>query len=470
MRIVLVGAGAVGYHLVKELSSDGHALSVIDSDPARIERVRDRHDVLTVVGSATSRETLDAAGTRGADMFIAVSNVDEVNVLACAAAHGLGVHRTLARVRNADFTADEPLVDPLRLGITRYINPDVTAVDTIEALVDAPGSIDVGDFCGGAVLLRSFDVAEGSALAGRPLRQLREDFAGERFFIAAVRRDGEQKVPSGDDVLQPGDRAYTLLARQSLPVFRRVVSGGREADRIVVYGAGAMGTDIARRLRRRAAVTLVDEDADLCEAAATHLEGVLVLAGSINDSDVVRESGLRDADLFVAAGADEEHNLILALLAKKRGARRNVLVTADPDLTLLLADLDVDVVVNPRLTMVGRVLRWVEEGRLQAVQKLGDSASEVLELVVRGGARAAGRTLRTLRLPQGAVLGALSRGDEVFVPRADTRLEEGDSVVAFVLPGLRRRVEKLFERRGGLLFGRGGEADKGPDGEQGTGT
>jgi trk system potassium uptake protein TrkA len=206
----------VGCHLVKELASDGHALSVIDSDPERIERVRDRHDVLAVVGKATSREMLNAAGTRGADMFIAVSNVDEVHVLSCAAAHGMGVRRTLARVRNTGFTADEPLVDPLRLGVTRYINPDVTAVDTIEALVDSPGSIDVGDFC--------------------------------------------------------------------------------------------------------------------------------------------------------------------------------------------------------------------------------------------GGARAAGRSLRNLRLPRGAVLGAVRRGDEVFVPRADTRLEEGDSVVAFVLPGLRRRLERLFERRGGLHF------------------
>lgn len=462
MKIVVVGAGAVGYHLVRELSADGHGVAVIDSDPARLDRVRDRHDVLTVVGSATSREALESAGTRDADMFIAVSNVDEVNLLACAAAHGLGVHRTLARVRNPDFTADPPLVDPLRLGVTRFINPDVTAVDSIEQLVDAPGSIDVGDFCGGRVLLRSFDVAEGSPLVGRPLRALREDFAGERFFIAAIRRDGQQRVPTGDDMLAPGDRAYTILARESLPVFRRVVSGGREADRVVVYGAGALGMDIAARLRARAAVALVDEDAALCEAAATRLDGVVVLAGSINDPDIVREAGLPDADLFVAAGHDEEHNLILALLAKKRGARRNVLVTADPDLTLLLADLDVDVVVNPRLTMVGRVLRWVHEGRVQAVQKLGDSASEVLELVVRAGARASGRTLRELRLPRGSVLGAVQRNDEVFVPLADTRLQEGDSVVAFVLPGLRDRVERAFERRAGLLFGRGAGAGAPP--------
>ncbi|MGQ0551663.1 MAG: Trk system potassium transporter TrkA [Planctomycetota bacterium] len=453
MRIVVVGAGSVGFHLVRELSAEGHELALIDLNEERLGHLRDRIDVLTVAGSGTSRETLQAAGAGAAELFIAVTEHDEVNVMACAAAHGLGAERTVARVRNPDYSDEEhPLVDPVRLGVSRFINPDQVAVDSVVALVDAPGSIDVGDFAGGEILLRSFDVEEGSRLAGKPLRRLREEFAGEQFLVAAVRRDEQQFIPGGEDELRAGDRAYLLMARSSLPAFRRVVAGGESVQRVVVHGAGAFGVAVAARLQERASVVLIDEDADLCERAAAKLDHTLVLHGSPNDADVQGQGRLASADIFIAAGRNEEHNLILALLAKKRGVRRNIVVTADPDLTLLLDRLDIDAVINPRLTMVGRLLRFARGGRVVAVQKLGDSAAEVVEMVVRQGARAAGRALRDLSVPDGVLVGAVLRDGEVLVPGGSTVLQEGDTVVTFVMPGLRDRAERLFVRRGALRF------------------
>jgi trk system potassium uptake protein TrkA len=460
MRIVIAGAGAVGFHLAKELGSEGHHIALIDLDSDKLDYLSDRIDVLTVQGSATRRDVLEAARTKEADLFVAVSNQDEVNMLACAAAHSMGVRRTLARVRNPDFVSDAPLVDPVRLGITRFINPDEIAVDSIVALVDAPGSIDVGDFASGSILLRSFDLEAGSVLAGRPLARLKEDYAGVPFLVASIQREGRHIVPRGDDAMQPGDRVFMLMTRESLPVFRRVVSGTDRVQRVVIYGAERLGIDVAARLQGRTNVVIVDEDRDRCQVAAAELDDTLVLNGSPNDSDIQGQGRLTSADFFISAGRNEEHNLILALLAKKRGARRNIVVTADPDLVSLLDSLDIDAVINPRLTMVGRLLRYARGGRVQTVQKIGESTAEVLEMVVRHGAKAVGVTLRDLKLPEGALVGAVQRGDEAFIPHGRTVVEEGDVVVCFVLPGLRDRVERLFARRGGLSFADEGSGER----------
>ncbi|MHC4845358.1 MAG: Trk system potassium transporter TrkA [Planctomycetota bacterium] len=458
MKIVIAGAGAVGFHLVRELGAEGHNIALIDVNPERLEHVRDRIDVLTVAGTATSRQALESAGTKDCDMFIAVSDKDEVNILACAAAHAMGVKRTLARVRNRDFTnADRPLVDWVRLGVTRFINPDEVAVDSVVALVDAPGSIDVGDFAGGEILLRSFRVEEETAVVGKPLERLRQDFAGVQFLVAAIQRGDQHIIPDGQDRLEPGDRAYMIMTRDSLPVFRRIVAGRDVVQRVVVYGAERFGISVAGRLQERTKVVLIDEDETRCTHAAALLDNTLVLHGSPNDSDVQGQGKLASADFFIAASNNEEHNLILAMLAKKRGAKRNIVVTADPDLTLLLDRLDIDAVINPRLTMVGRLLRFARGGRVKSVQKLGESAAEVIEMVVRSGARAAGRTLREMNLPEGLLVGAVKHDDEAFVPHGNTRVEEGDTVVTFVLPGLRDRAERMFARRGVLHFAESGK-------------
>jgi trk system potassium uptake protein TrkA len=452
MRIVIAGAGAVGFHLARELGVEGHHIAIIDVDADKLEYLRDRLDVLTVQGSATRRSSLEAAGAPDADLFIAVSSEDEVNMLACAAAHSLGVRRTLARVRNPDFVSESPLVDPVKLGITRFINPDEIAVDSIVALVDAPGSIDVGDFAGGRIFLRSFDLDERSVLCGRPLHRLKEDYSGQEFLVASIQRGGQHIVPTGDHQMEPGDRVFMLMTETSLPIFRKVVSGTDRVQRVVVYGAEQLGIAVSRQLQGRTNVVLIDEDRDRCQQAASELDDTLVLNGSPNDSDIQGQGRLTSADFFISAGRNEEHNLILALLAKKRGARRNIVVTADPDIVSLLDSLDIDAVINPRLTMVGRLLRYARGGRVQAVQKIGESTAEVIEMVVRHGAKAVGVMLKDLKLPNGALVGAIMRDKEAFIPHGRTEVREGDVVVCFVLPGLRDRVERLFARRGGLNF------------------
>ena len=456
MKVVIVGAGAVGFHLARELGVEGHNIAIIDVDADKLEYLRDRLDVLTVEGSASERASLEAAGVADAELFIAVSDKDEINMLACTAAHALGVKQTLARVRNRDFTSDTPLIDPVRLGITRFINPDEIAVDSIVALINAPGSVDVGDFANGAILLRSFDLVEGSSLARRPLSHLKEEYAGVQFLVASIQRDGAHIVPKGDDEMLPGDRVFMLMTSESLPVFRRVVSGSDRVQRVVIYGAERLGIDVARRLQDQTNVVLIDEDRDRCQHAAAQLDDTLVLNGSPNDGDIQGQGRLNSADFFIAAGRNEEHNLILALLAKKRGARRNIVVTADPDIVSLLDSLAIDAVINPRLTMVGRLMRYVQVGArqsvLNAVQKIGENSAEVVEMVVRKDAKAVGVALHDLRLPNGALIGAVVRDEEAFIPHGRTVIKQGDVVVAFVLPGLRDRIKRLFVRRKGLQF------------------
>lgn len=462
MRVVIAGAGAVGFNLARELSADQHDIVVVESDPELIQALGSV-DVRAVRGSATDREVLLSADVASADVFIAVTNADEVNIVACMMARALSGERKgrrIARIRNPALTGADALIHKREFRISRIVNPDMLAAETAVYLIESPGVTFRAEFAEGQVLMRALKVPEGHPIAGVPLAELAKRHPHRPFLMVAVDRGSGMLIPRGDDRLEPGDIVYLLMLRGREEEFNELVGANRYAvGRVLIYGGTSVGLDIAARLVGSAeAVFLLEDRREHAEAAADRLDGVQVLNGWVTDDEIRREVGFDDLDVFLAAGEDDRMNLVAALFAKQHGARRTMLLAREPDVVPLLRGLQFDAVINARLLAVSEILRYVRPGKVISVQKIGEGGAEAAELMVGSGSRAAGRSLRELKLPAGAIVGAVYRDGQAFLPTGDTVLEEGDDIVAFVLGDVRDEVERMFAGSTGRrpLFGRAG--------------
>lgn len=456
MKIVIVGAGSVGFTLAKELSIEGYDIAVIETNPNRIKKIQDKLDILLVNGSGTDMRALEGAGVDGADLLIAVTDSDEVNQVVCMMAHACGVHRKFARIRNRSFSGSDPVVAKREFHINRIINPDDLTVESILKLVETPGASDTGDFAGGEILLRAVLLKDKKlGLYNKPLHVLKEEYSKfGPFLIGAIRRNDRFTIPTGDDSLQLGDMVYVIMTREVYPYFRRLMGvDDKKVAKVIISGAGRIGMEVARRLETAVeSLVLIDENEEVCRLASAELKKTLVLLGQPTDEEIVREASYQGGDFFIAALEDDRLNLVNALFAKKEGVKRTVVVAHDPEIVPVISSLDIDGVINSRLFTVGEILRFVRRGKILSVKKVGDGEAEIVEILAGKGSRALGRSLRDLRLPRGFLVVGVQRKGESLVPDGNTVVELGDHIVAFVLPEVRGKVEKVFAGRQRITF------------------
>lgn len=445
MKIVIAGAGAVGFNLARELSEDKHDIFVIDPEPGLIKALRDRVDVQAVSGSCTDVDVLEQVSVADADMFIAVTNSDEVNIVACTLAHAMGAKRRLARVRNPRLSSADSIVEKRAFHINRIVNPDALATETALRLIKSPGVSFGADFAEGEVLLRAFRVPPEIGIHDQTLADLSKKFPERPFLVAAIERDGDVQVPRGQDMLRVDDIVYLLMLKDRENEFRSLIGEDtRSIGRVVVYGASKMGLDLLRRLDGVADKVLLEDSREEAELAAESVDGVLVLHGWVSDAEIGREVHFESVDCFVAASEDDRMNLVAALYAKQRGVKRTLVLAREPGLVPLIRALGFDGVINARLLAVSEIARFVRPGKVLAVQKIGSGGAEAVELLVRKGAKATDKSLRELHLPEGAIVGSVFRDGAAFLPTGDTVLEAGDDIVAFVVDSVRDSVERMF--------------------------
>lgn len=447
MKIIIAGAGSVGFNLATELSREGYDISVIDSDPARIKRMRDKLDVLAVNGSVTDVRSLEAAGVQNADLLIAVTDRDETNQVVCMMANSFGVLRKIARVRNRSFSGKQPIVSRAEFHINRIINPDEITVEHILSLVETPGATETGDFADGGILLRAVLIKDSPEILGKPLFLLKEEYTRlGSFLVAAIRRKEEIIIPTGNDCLENGDMIYLIMTRELYPRFRKMMGADTErAHKVIISGAGRIGLEVAKRLEGNIdSLVVIDEDPVACDQASAELKKALVFHGQPTDEQLVGEVRFSNADFFIAALEDDRLNLVNALIAKKKGVKRTVVLAQDLDLIPILGSLDIDAAINSRLTMAGEILRYVRPGKVLSVKKVGDGEAEIIEVVAHKTSRAVGKSLRDLKLPKGSIVGAVQRQGKAFVPDGASVVEQGDHIVAFVLPAVREKVLQVF--------------------------
>jgi trk system potassium uptake protein TrkA len=446
MKIVVVGAGEVGNHVTSHLSQEGHDVIVIDNDEERAERAQNALDALVVLGNGASLQVLEQADAGSADMIIAVTHVDEVNIVACVSGKTLGIPRRLARVKDTTYYGPRSGRSMQQVGVDVMINPDLAAALEMERLVSLPGATDVTDFADARVRMIGLHVGARSPLAGVPLRELDSKYGPLPVTVVAVLREENTLIPDGDTVLQAGDHIFLIGESWLMPDVMGLVGQDVEAARnVMVIGAGPISRHLAGHLvSQKVSVKIVEHNRSKAERVSRELEKVMLLHGDGTDVTLLENENVSEMDAFIAATNDEETNVMSCLLARRIGARKTIALIRRTNYVPLVHVVGIDAAVSVRLSTAAAIKQYLRKGQVLSFAQLKENDAEALELLARGGTPVVKKPIKKLNLPDSAVVGSIVRGTQVIVPRGDTQIEEGDRVVVFALPSAVETVQKTF--------------------------
>ncbi|MCA1906265.1 MAG: Trk system potassium transporter TrkA [Desulfarculus sp.] len=446
MHVLIIGAGEVGFHTALRLSREGHRVVVLDRDPEQLRKVNERMDVNTLLGPGASPKMLVEAGVAQADLVVAVTDSDEVNLTACRFAKLLARNATrVARVRSQDYLEFLEREGSKALDLDAVINPEREVANQILQFISVPAASSVADFAEGRVKLLSLRVPATSPLVGRKLMELRTA-GGPVFLVAAIERAGRVVIPRGADAIHYDDLAYVVVRKEEIePVVRAFGLHADPVRSLVVVGGGAIGRLVAQEAAARGVkVRIIERNEERCHQLVDRLRGVLVLHGDGTDLSLLEEENIGAADVFAAVTDDEEDNVLIALLGKKMGAKRTISRVAHLGYVPLVSTLGLDLVVSPRFAAVGAILRYLRRGKVLNVAALRDEGAEVIEVEAQATSALVGRPLAEVRLPAGALVAALDRGGVVDIPNGATVVNPGDRLVIFLLRSVLAKVEKLL--------------------------
>jgi trk system potassium uptake protein TrkA len=448
MKILIIGASAVGFNIAKQLSKEGHDISVIDENPKLVRQVSENLDVFVVAGNGTSPSVLESAGVREADMVLAVTTSDEVNIIVCilASQYGNGKIIRIARIRNSEFTNNDSLFKQNSFCVDHMINPEQIIVESIIKIIEAPGATFAPI---GSVILRGFHVPEDAPLVGKNFSELEGIEYTDSFLIVYVQRDDEMIIPTHSTEILPNDNIFVLISKAGLPYFLPMVNRrADEVEKVIIYSASRTGLQLAKALENSPiAVTIIEPEKDKAEMAAADLRNALVLHGDATEINVLKDAAIEVTDIFIALSENEQTNLLASLLAKKHGAKKTIVLTNDTALAHIINQVDVDVVVNPRLVTASAILQHIRRGQILSIAKLGDSEVEAIELVAEDGSEIVKKPLRKIRFPKKSILGAVVRNNTMILPKDIDAIHPGESVVVFTLPDDIERVQALFSSK-----------------------
>jgi trk system potassium uptake protein TrkA len=445
MRVIIIGAGEVGYHIAKKLSDEKKDVVLIDKDPAKIRRISENLDVQAFLGSGTSPRILRMAGIQDAELLTAATDSDEVNLIACLLARSLNRHAVkIARVRNQEYLQEKALFSQDLLGVDLIINTQTMMVDTILGLMEIPGASEVINFMDGAVKLVSFLISDDSPLAGKKLSDLR--IQKENLLVGAIVRGHKILIPSGNDTIQPLDLVYLVVKKSDVnPMLARLGMPTRPVKNIIIVGAGGTGMEVARALdNRNLNVRLIDQDGEKCKSAATLLNHVIVIKGDGADRDLLREVNAGDMDLLIAVTGDEESNVLISLVAKELGARRTITRVSKLSYMHIVSAIGLDTVINPRMSAVRAILQHLRRGKIISVAPLREEQAEAIEAEALETSDIVNTPLSEVNFPPGAILGAIVRGGEIIIPQGNTIVIPHDRLIIFALQDVINQLECLL--------------------------
>jgi trk system potassium uptake protein TrkA len=456
MRIIILGAGRVGESVAESLALEHNDITVIDPDPDRVHALEDRLELRGMVGNGIQPSVLQQAGAQDVDMFVACSPLDETNLVACKVAHTVfGIPTTIARVRSPEFSEAGPLLDKTGFAVDRVICPEDSVTRYIHQLIEHPEALQVLSFAQGRVFLVAVRVSTASDLAGAGIGAFVARHPETEMRIVAIYRGEQELAVESATEVQAGDEVFVMLDRLSVRQTLRLIAGQeRSVRRVMIAGGGKVGLRLARSLVGQCEVKVIESDRKRCDYLATDLpSNTLVLHGDASDEQLLTDEHVGDMDLFRALTNADEDNIMSAMLAKRLGARRVLALINRRAYADMMQGSAIDIAVSPAHTVIGELLAFVRRGAVAAVHSLRRGAAEALEGVAHGDARASqlvGRRVDQIKLPRGARLGAIVRGEgdrgQVLMPHHDTVIETQDHVIIFVAhKRLLRDVEKLFQ-------------------------
>ena len=452
MKVIICGAGQVGWQIARHLSGERNDVTVVDQDPELVRRATDSLDVQGVAGFASYPDILDRAGARDADMIIAATQSDEVNMVTCQVAHSVfGINRKIARLRSQSYL-DVIYSDLYRrehMPIDVVISPEREVAAAALQRLSAPAAFDTERFIDGQAQLLGILIEEECPVVHTPLRQLTDLFSTLRAVVVGVRREGVLFAPNAGDQLFVGDECYVFAHVDDVPRTMEVF-GKRIAkqERVVMVGGGNVGLAVASELESRAnrvRAKIIEKDRKRAEIAAEALERTIVLHGDGLDVALLTEAGVSRADAMWAVTDDDKTNMLAAVRAKSEGCPYAIALINDPTLVPLMGPLGIDAYINPRATTVSSILRHIRHGRVRAVYSIGDAEAEVIEAEVLSTSPMAGKRIADIDFPEGVLVGAVRKGGTVTRPLGSTRIDEGDVIALFALTKDVSEVERLMQ-------------------------
>ncbi|MEY3307253.1 MAG: hypothetical protein RLZZ413_1291 [Pseudomonadota bacterium] len=452
MKVIICGAGQVGWQIARHLSGEKNDVTVVDSNADLVRRATDTLDVQGVAGFASYPDVLERAGARDADMIIAATHSDEVNMVTCQVAHSVfSIPRKIARLRAQSYldAIYGDLFSTKNLPIDVVISPEREVAEAALQRLAAPAAFDTESFMGGKAQLLGIALDEECPVLNTPLRQLSDLFSTLRAIVVGIRRDDRLFAPDAEDQLFADDQIYVFShtedVNRTLEIFGKTT---KKQERIVIVGGGNVGLAVAHALEARTdrvRVKIIELDRQCAERAADTLQRTIVLNGDGMDIDILMEANIDRADAVLVVTDDDKTNMLVAVRAKSAGCPMAIALVNDPTLVPLMGPLDIDAYINPRATTVSSILRHVRHGRVRAIYSIGDAEAEVIEAQVLSTSPLAGRLVRDIEFPEGVLVGAVLRGEAVLKPTGSLRINEGDVVALFAMARDVPEVERLLQ-------------------------
>ena len=451
MKIIILGAGQVGTSVANNLVSEANDITVVDHNPELLRELQDRLDLRTVQGLASYPEVLLRAGAEDAEMILAVTNSDETNMVACQVAYTLFRTPTkIARVRSLAYANYPQLFSREAMPVDVIISPEQLVTDYVMRLIEHPGALQVLDFADGRVRLVAVRAYHDGPLVGHALRTLYDHMPNVDCRVAAIYRRGQAIHPDGNTVIEADDEVFFIAASEHIhAVMGELRRAERPFRRILFAGGGNIGRRLALALQDDYRVKLIESDKERAAQIAEELERTIVLYGNSTDQELLLEENIEDTDVFCAITNDEEANILSAMLAKRLGARKVMALINRPSYVDLVESGTIDIAISPQQATIGSLLTHVRRGDVVRVHSLRRGAAEAIEAIARGdrgSSQVVGRTIDSVRVPKGASIGAIVRGDKVIIAHHDTVIEADDHVILFLVDKRQiSEVERLFQ-------------------------
>ena len=446
MRILILGAGDVGFHLAQQLARENHDVTLVEQDRARARSIQETMDGLVIEGNGASLVTLERAGIERTDLLLAVTSHDEINIMACLSAAQYKVPKRIARVSKPDYYDHTGILPPERLGVDLMINPERECALETYQLLQSAAATEFAQFEGGLVQLIGVRVKEGAPVAGKRLLEIGKMTSDLRALVVAIARGSQTIIPGGGTRIEPGDQTFIMGEASHMTEVLTLAGYDRfNLRRVVIAGGSREAWFLARLLEEhRIECTILESDRARAVNLAERLTRSLILHGDATDLELLEMEGIGDADGFVAYTGSDETNLLSCLLAKSLGTRKVISLIDRFDYVPLVARVGVDAAVSPRVAAVNAIMSYVRRGSVLAVATLKGTRAEGIEFDVSARFPFVGQPLARVRFPAGSLVGAIVRGGQVIIPHGADTIRVGDRVIMFVLADVAREVEKLF--------------------------
>jgi len=446
MKIVIVGAGEVGVHLAEQLSKENHDITLIEAKSQRAQEIQDSMDIMVIEGNGASPEVLKRAGLDRCDLFIAVTNSDEVNMIASLSASRYNVPFKIARVSHMGFYDLDNFLGSKNLGTDLLINPEFECALQVANLLKIPGASDYAEFAGGEVLLFGLNIGEGAPCLNESLQDLRKGIDDIHFLVCSISRGAETIIPKGGTVLEQEDHVYFIAQRNHLDqVYAFCGIERKPIKRIMVLGGSKVSNYICQILEKQnVRATLVIPNEKEAEQMAEELTNTLIINGDVKDFELLVQEGLGDTDCLLALTPNDEDNMLTGIFARNHQVPHVIALLGRLEYLPVFNKIGVNTSVSPRVAVTNSILKYARAGNITSVATIQNSQTEIMEFEVADGAHVAGHALKELKLPKDVLLAMVHRNHEDFIPNGDTTLRGGDHVVAITISKDHRKLERLF--------------------------